>query len=119
MDRAEGDTEWWNHVPPETLQVALTLAQTQWWVDSEATPHLVDAMSAEHLLAVIDFLVLRTRELRVAVQETQVRSLPGSAPGRAAARLLAGGDRLDADEWLESTPLMGRLRLLARKPRQR
>jgi len=109
----DDDEQWWRHVP-ETLQVALTLDQTVWWVDSESTPHLIDAMSATHREAVIDYLVVRARSLLLAVQETAARARAGSAAGRAARSLLAAGVRLeDCDAWLESTLLMGRLRLLS------
>jgi hypothetical protein len=110
----EGESEWWLNVEPQTIQAALTLAQTVWWVDSEGTPHLVDAMSVQHRRAVIDYLVLRTRDLLISVMETQIRSRPGSAPQRAANKLLGDGvDLDDRDEWMESTPLMRRLRALA------
>ncbi len=110
----DDDEQWWTHVPEETLQVALTLDQTVWWVDSESTPHLVDAMSSTHRDAVIDYLVLRARVLLLAVQETAARARAGSAAGRAAQSLLGAGVQLeDCDDWLESTSLMGRLRALA------
>ena len=113
------DAQWWLTVPPETLQAALTLSQTVWWVDSETSPHLVDSMTAEHRLAVIDFLVLRAPDLLIDIQETKIRSRPGSAPHRAATLLLAGqaaGE--DRHAWLEATPLMRRLRLLTRGLRE-
>jgi hypothetical protein len=109
----DDDSQWWLNVEPQTIQAALTLAQLIWWVDSEGTPHLVDAMSVPHRLGVIDYLVLRSRDLLVAVQETHIRARPGSAPYRAAAVLLGDGvDIADHDEWMESTPLMRRLRTL-------
>jgi hypothetical protein len=113
----DDESEWWLDVAPETLQAALTLAQTIWWVDSEGTPHLVDAMSTAHRRAVIDFLVLRARELLLSVQETRLRAREGSASSRAAASLLIGAATLsEHDRWLESTPLMRRLRQLTQGP---
>ncbi len=111
----EDESEWWVNVEPQTIQVALTLAQVAWWVDSEGTPHWVDAMTAKHRRAVIAYLGARARELLVAVQETQIRSRPGGAPHRASAELLADAPTLsDADSWLESTPLIRRLRTLSK-----
>jgi hypothetical protein len=70
-------------------------------------------MSVPHRLGVIDYLVLRSRDLLVAVQETHIRARAGSAPYRAAATLLADGvDIADHDAWMQSTPLMRRLRAL-------
>ena len=113
MEPDQDDSEWWLNVAPQTIQAALTLAQTTWWVDSESAPHLVDAMSVQHRIAVIDYLVLRSRDLLISVQETHIRARPGSAPHRAAAKLLSGGfDLADRDQWMESTPLMRRLRAL-------
>jgi hypothetical protein len=107
----QDDSEWWLNVAPQTIQAALTLAQTTWWVDSAGTPHLVDAMTVQHRLAVIDYLVLRSRDLLILVQETHIRARPGSAPHRAAAELLAGQfDLADRDQWMNATPLMRRLR---------
>ena len=113
MEPDQDDSDWWLNVAPQTIQAALTLAQTTWWVDSEGTPHLVDAMSVQHRLAVIDYLVLRSRDLLISVQETHIRARPSAAPHRAAVKLLGGGfDLADRDRWMESTPLMRRLRAL-------
>ncbi len=113
MEADQDESEWWLNVAPQTIQAALTLAQTTWWVDSESVPHLVDAMPVQHRLAVIDYLVLRSRDLLISVQETHIRARPDSAPHRAAATLLGSGiDVSDHDQWMESTPLMRRLRAL-------
>jgi hypothetical protein len=72
-------------------------------------------MSVQHRLAVIDYLLLRARDLLISVQETHIRARPSTAPHRAAVKLLGGGfDLADRDRWMESTPLMRRLRALAR-----
>jgi hypothetical protein len=109
----DDESEWWLNVEPQTIQVALTLAQATWWVDSEGTPYWVDAMTSRHRLAVIDYLVMKAPDLLVSVQETQIRARPGAAPHRASCELLVEGPTLaDAATWLESTPLMRRLRSL-------
>src|SRR6185437_14878162 len=76
VERDHDDSEWWLNVAPQTIQAALTLAQTTWWVDSESVPHLVDAMSVQHRFAVIDYLMLRSRDLLISVQETHIRARP-------------------------------------------
>jgi hypothetical protein len=106
---------WWQEVPPQTLQVALSLAQSVWWVDSEATPHLVDAMTDRHRHAVLEYLAARSASLMLDTQDTLTGSSPGSAPHRAAVALLRGDVALaDHSAWLESTPLIKRLRQLVR-----
>lgn len=94
-------------MPPESLQVELTLSQSIWWVDSESTPHLVDAMSVEHRIAVLR--VLRAGRWRgiclLAVQETEVRARPEGAVSRAARDLLSGGGDLhDAQSGWRALP---------------
>ena len=115
----DDDHEWWLNVEPETIRVALTLAQTAWWVDSEGTPHWVDSMTARHRRAVTAYLLPRARDLLVAVQETSLRARPDSAPHRAADQLLADAPTLaGAEGWLESTPLIRRLRQLNRSSQE-
>ncbi|WP_160010049.1 hypothetical protein [Nocardioides sp. AX2bis] len=92
--------------------------QDQWWVDRTGTPHLLQDMSVEYLGNVIEFL-LEHRDGFYAdtIRRWFVQSLGDQLlfdePGGELLAAVAGGpdwDEVAPEEWLESTPLMRKLR---------
>ena len=94
------------------------LDQTCWWVNSEGIPHPISEMSENYVDNVIAFLI-EHREMYFAdtqrrwfIQTLGDQMLYGD-PGAEVLAVAAGGPTwsdLDAETWLESTPLMRALR---------
>lgn len=94
--------------------------QDVYWVDRLGQPHRLEAMDDAYRRNVIDFLVVRTeRFFGDTCLRTVIQTAGDALLGRTSAELLvvaAGGPAtpdLDPSDWLESTPLMRRLRQLS------
>ena len=93
--------------------------QDTYWVDITGTPHLLTDMSPDYRTNVIAFLIAGAPGFWLGAVERLVVTLTGDlALGRVSGDLLAAslGDtplhEMTPQEWLDSTPLMRRLRAL-------
>lgn len=91
--------------------------QGAWWVDIEQHPHRLTGMSEEYLSNVIDHLTLYNREYYLAsIRRQAIEDAVHMALGRASGNVLAreaggpSGTEIEAEVWLEATPLMRALR---------
>lgn len=92
--------------------------QDEWWVDVFGAPHRLDEMSDCYRRNVLSFLTERTEEwFAVNLRRAALTSLGNLLQGRVDGELMACsfngsiGD-VDAYTWLESTPLVRKLRKL-------
>lgn len=103
---------------PDTLDLRV-FDQDRFWVDRHGTAHLLDAMPDDYRRNVIVFLVERTDRFWVdACLRAAIQAAGDALLGRVSGEILvaaAGGPAvadLAPSDWLESTPLMRRLRQL-------
>lgn len=91
--------------------------QDVWWVDRFGRPHLIAEMDAEYVESVISHLEERVVGFYYdSMRRSLVQMLGDTLHGRVNADVVAsaagapGMDELTPAQWLESTPLMRRLR---------
>jgi hypothetical protein len=94
-------------------------SQEVWWVDRLGRPHRLDDMSQEYRRNVLTFLLHSARQRWLdEVRNESLTALTDAARGKASYAVIAhdaGAPRvadLDPLSWLESTPLIRRLRKL-------
>ena len=92
-------------------------AQDGFWVDANGRGHRLEQMGDSYRSAVVEFLLDRAGEFHAAVLLLDVVVALPSGPDVASAALAALADGVhgsrDCFGWLESTPLMQRLRELS------